>query len=514
MSTMPTRPTAGTPLENRARGDELPENVLLDIFDAYRQDIELRPAYEDVWNSRDGWFKLAHVCRCWRQVVLSSPSRLHLHLLFTPHRSSMAIMLNSLPPLPILIDYCVASWTEKEDIFALAAIKHHSRVRGIALRRPYKDMAKFLRALSCPFPGLESLEICPPNKTYSRCHDHELILPATFLSGSAPCLRQLTLREVVPECLSPLLSSATSLSELTLTLRVAYTALPEASLIANLQGLSHLRRLELSLDYWPNTRYPEPPEPPASAGDAVPLSKLTHLIFTGHILYLQPLVVGLAAPSLQHLDATLCGQSHCFPIPHLCKFICDTECQFTVVRLTLRYSKLTFCAGTGSQSVDDQPFKITIPKRVPLEQLGQELSRPLSTVEELVITWETEPWITEGLNQADQWSGFCCHVPQVKTVRISAKVALDVAHSFLSDGREPALDFLPVLERVEVFSVVGMDHLHKPICDAFEPLIVARRQEIVGSGHGALATGIQPPPCVLETEEEYAMVFGPGVDEL
>ncbi|KAH8995382.1 hypothetical protein EDB92DRAFT_199655 [Lactarius akahatsu] len=476
MSTMPTRSTAGTPLENRARGDELPENVLLDIFDAYRQDIELRPAYEDVWNSRDGWFKLAHVCRSWRQVVLSSPSRLHLHLLFTPHRSSMAIMLNSLPPLPILIDYCVASWTEKDDIFALAAIRHHSRVRGIALRRPYKDMAKFLGALSCPFPGLESLEICPPNKTYSRCHDHELILPATFLSGSAPCLRQLTLREVVPECLSPLLSSATGLSELTLTLRVAYTALPGASLIANLQRLSNLRRLELSLDYWPNTRYPEPPEPPASAGDAVLLSKLTHLIFTGHILYLQPLVVGLAAPSLQHLDATLCGQSHCFPIPHLCKFICDTECQFTVVRLTLRYSKLTFCAGAGSQSIDDQPFKITIPKRVPLEQLGQELSRPLSTVEELVITWETEPWITEGFNQADQWSGFCCYVPQVKTVRISAKVALDVAHSFLPDDREPALDFLPALERVEVFSVAGMDHLHKPICDAFEPLIVARQR--------------------------------------
>ncbi|KAH9066305.1 hypothetical protein EDB87DRAFT_1679050 [Lactarius vividus] len=469
--------TPGAPLANRARGDELPENVLLDIFDAYRRDIELRPAYEDVWNSRDGWFKLAHVCRSWRQVVLSSPSRLHLHLLFTPHRSS-TIMLSSLPPLPILIDYCVASWTEKEERFALAAIKHCGRVRGIALRRPYKDMAKLLRALSRPFPRLESLEICPPNKSYSRSHDHdhELILPTTFLSGSAPCLRQLTLREVVPRCLSPLLSSATGLAELTLTLRVAYTALPDASLIANLQRMSHLRRLELSLDYWPNARYPDPPEPPASTGDAVPLLELTHVIFTGHILYLQPLVVGLAAPSLQHLDATLCGQSHGFPILHLCKFICDTECQFTAVRLTLRHSKLMFCAGTGSQSVDDQPFKITIPKRVPLEQLGQELSRPLSTVKELVITWETEPWITEGCNQADQWSGFCYHVPQVKTVRIPAKVALDVAHSFLPDDREPVLDFLPALERVEVFSMAGMDHLYKPIRDAFEPLIIARQR--------------------------------------
>ncbi|KAI9446104.1 hypothetical protein H4582DRAFT_1903493 [Lactarius indigo] len=476
MSMMLTRSTAGALLANRTTGDKLPENVLLDIFDAYRQDIELRPGYEDVWNSRDGWFKLAHVCRSWRQLILLSPSRLHLHLLFTPHRSSRAIMLSRLPPLPILIDYCVASWTEKEEGFALAAIKHRSRVRRIALRRSYKDMAKLLKALSHPFPRLESLEICPPNKTYSCCHDHELVLPDTFLSGSAPCLRQLTLREVVPRCLSPLLSSTTGLAELTLTLRVAYPALPEASLIANLQRMSHLRRLELNLDYWPNTRYPEPPEPPASAGDAVPLSQLTHLIFTGHILYLQPLVLGLAAPSLQHLDATLCGRSHGFPIPHLCKFIRDTECQFTAVRLTLRYSKLMFCAGTVSQSVDDQPFRIIIPKRVPLEELGRELSRPLSTVEELIITWDNEPWITEGCLQADQWRGFCYHVPQVKTVRIPARVALDVAHSFMQDNREPVLDLLPALERVEVFSVVGMDHLFKPICDAFEPLIVARRR--------------------------------------
>ena len=384
-------------------------------------------------------------------------------------------MLSRLPPFPILVDYSAASasWTEKEECLVLTAIRHPSRVHGIALRRRYTEMAKLLKALSHPFPELESLEICSNDDTYPACYrDHRLILPATFLSGSAPCLRQLTLREVVPGCLSPLLSSATGLVELALTLRVAYAAFPEASLIANLQRMSCLRRLELNLQYRYATRYSDPPPPPTSAGDVVPLSKLTHLIFTGHIFYLQTLVVGLAAPSLQHLDAKLCGHSRrFFPIPHLCKFIRDTECQFTAVHLSFWYDKLRFCAGTGSQSADDQPFKIIIrgPGLRLLELLGQALSGPLSTVEELIIT------LTIGSIQTDQWRGFCYHVPQVKMLRIPVNVALNVARSFRQGGH-PVLDVLPALERVEVLSVVGLHDSYESICDAFKPIIAARQR--------------------------------------
>src|SRR6266702_1528757 len=141
--------------------DKLPEDVLLEIFGAYRQLYELQPDYENVWNSRDGWFKLAHVCLHWRRVVLSSSSHLHVHLLFTPHRSPREPMLRCLPRFPILVDHRAGPWTEKEENLALAAIRHRNRVRGIALRRPYTEQhrAKLLRALSHHFPELESLEI-------------------------------------------------------------------------------------------------------------------------------------------------------------------------------------------------------------------------------------------------------------------------------------------------------------------------------------------------------------------
>lgn len=110
---MLTRSTAKVLLTNRVttHNDRLPEAVLLEIFDAYRKDIELQPRYESIWNSRDGWFKLAHVCLYWRCVVLLSPSRLHVRLLFTPHRSSMEPMLRCLPCFPILVDYGKAFWT-------------------------------------------------------------------------------------------------------------------------------------------------------------------------------------------------------------------------------------------------------------------------------------------------------------------------------------------------------------------------------------------------------------------
>jgi hypothetical protein len=206
--------------------DSLSEDILLEIFDAHRKLYELQPHYENFWNSRDGWFKLTHVCQSWRRVVHSSPSRLDMHLLFTPNRSSRVLMLKSIPPFPILVDYSLADWTEREQGLALAAIagKNRSRVHGISLRRRRNThMEKLLRALSHPFPELESLIIG------SSCdRDYELILPAAFLSGSAPCLRRLTLRDVVPICLPPLLSFATDLVELFLTLRVSRNALPRS----------------------------------------------------------------------------------------------------------------------------------------------------------------------------------------------------------------------------------------------------------------------------------------------
>ncbi|KAH8984179.1 hypothetical protein EDB86DRAFT_161094 [Lactarius hatsudake] len=401
--TMFTRSSARALLRNRVttNNDKLPGDVLLEIFDAYRQLHEYQPDYEKLWNSRDGWFKLAHVCRNWRHIVLLSSSRLQVHLLFTPRRSPTDPVLRRLPPFPILVDYRTGPWTDKEERLALAAIKLRSRVCGIVVQRPC--FARLLKALRHPFPKLERLEICFP---YSH---PKPILPTTFLSGSAPSLRLLTLRRVVPICLSPILSSATGLVELALTLRIMYGALPEASLIANLQRMSCLRRLELKTipGAIPNLNtFPDPPPPPACAGV---LSKLTDLILVGHGPYLQVLVGSLAAPSLQHLDVDITASpGHNSFVPHLCKFIRDAECQFIAVRLDFSGWTFGFFAETCPKSGHARPFRIIIPQPVSVEEIGIMLSGPLSTVEELVVDWNA----SRSTQQVDhvQWRGFFNHI--------------------------------------------------------------------------------------------------------
>ena len=453
--------------------DNLSEDVLLEVFDAYRRDIELLPRYENIWNSRDGWFKLAHVCPRWRRLVLLSPTRLRVHLLFTPRRSSRVIMLKQLPPFPILVDYHTAPWTEQVEDLALAALRHRNRVRGIVLRRPSRDRVKLFRSLSRPFPELESVDISPPNHG-------QLILPTNFLSGSLPRLRRLTLWGVVPGCLSRLLPFTTGLVELTLAFNTVSSLNPlhEYSLLPDLQRMSCLRRLDL--DYESNTFFNTPAEPlaPAIAEVVVPLPKLTHFIFSGHRLYLQALVVGLVAPSLQHLDVELSGRDDTSPILHLCKFICNSECQFTTVHLGFSDSKLNFYAGTSSESIGDQPFRIIILEPVSLEQMGQELSASFANVEELIITLDDPCHGGLRPNKADQLRGFFYHIPRVKMMQVPAKEAQIIARCFQQGGQEPAVDLLPALEQINVDMrpCLPQDPWRGRSRDAFCPFITARNQ--------------------------------------
>ncbi|KAI0253892.1 hypothetical protein BJV78DRAFT_137426 [Lactifluus subvellereus] len=114
--------------------DILPEDVLLEIFDSCRQTFEQEPRYEWFWNSKNGWFKLAHVCRKWRCIVLSSSARLHVWLLFTLWRPPRAIMLTHLPPLPIVVDYSEATALELENRAGAALTRYPNRACEITIR--------------------------------------------------------------------------------------------------------------------------------------------------------------------------------------------------------------------------------------------------------------------------------------------------------------------------------------------------------------------------------------------
>jgi hypothetical protein len=166
----------------------IPNEVLLEIFDSFRQSFQRDGDYERAWYSNKGWFKLAHVCREWRQVVLTSPSQLHVRLLFTEHRSGRAIAIRRLPPLPIIVDYRFGPSLAQTQHRMISALSYPDRVCQVAFSMYYiksNHSSKLLAAMSQPFPSLKSLEL---NRSSV---DLEIPSPPPFLTVQTPHLRSL-----------------------------------------------------------------------------------------------------------------------------------------------------------------------------------------------------------------------------------------------------------------------------------------------------------------------------------
>ncbi|KAH9956824.1 hypothetical protein BGW80DRAFT_234690 [Lactifluus volemus] len=188
--------------------DILNDDVLLHIFHLYQ--LSDPDECEDkngmlnfTWDHQRWWYKLAHVCRLWRNLILESPSRLNLHLYCT-HGVPVADMLAHSPPLPLTIYY--PGWkseaTDRSGI--LLALSHRDRVRHIYLSMA-RHMWTFVAAMDHQFPILERMYI------HSLT---EVDLPSTF---QAPNLRHLQLSTAsVPTQSSLLTTTAAGLVSLSL----------------------------------------------------------------------------------------------------------------------------------------------------------------------------------------------------------------------------------------------------------------------------------------------------------
>jgi hypothetical protein len=110
--------------------------VLLNIFHLYR--LADPDEYDDetgvtttYWHRQRWWYKLAHVCRQWRNVILESPARLNLHLYCT-NGVPVADMLAHSPPLPLTIGYHThREITAEDESGILLALSHRDRVHHI-----------------------------------------------------------------------------------------------------------------------------------------------------------------------------------------------------------------------------------------------------------------------------------------------------------------------------------------------------------------------------------------------
>jgi hypothetical protein len=325
----------------------------------------------------------------------------------------------------------------------VASLRYPDRVRRIVFHGPHSTLDGVHKAMSRPFPALESLELLSSD-------NHIFDLPTTIFGGSAPSLRHLVLQHVSLASLSPLLSFTTGLVYLDLGVDGVYCPSRATSLLTHLQALPCLRRLHLRL---PTSRgLGTPPMRPA---DIVHLLKLTHFQYYGNREYLEPLVAGLAAPSLQDLNIEFDGYCNTFHVPHLTRFISDVEGLIFAVQVSILSTDPRISMFTHPHSPDEPPRRITVRDKYHRLVRGDPsaLNAKLATAEQFFFQCSRpfgERWLC---GNPFFWRELFEQLWNVKILRVQTYFLLDVAQFLVQNGGEPPSHLLPALEEIELRSV-------------------------------------------------------------
>jgi hypothetical protein len=401
----------------------------------------------------------------WRAIMFASSSRLDVCLLLKPKNAThMKTLMSTNPLIPIVIKYnMTTSVTAKDMGRLLSALKRPYRIRGIDLTTHTTELYKFFKATKCPFPALESLAL-------RNISDRVLEIPATFLKGTNLHLRlqSLKLHPISLTSISRLLSSATSLTDLSLKIK-RHSKVPNLlHLLSQLQGLPYLRRLLLDMDFRDLGQLTEPKE-------SFPLAKLTSFDYYGHSSFLDILTMGLEAPSLQ--DVNICIYSGTLtlpPIPHLPQFINDAGEHYHVVQVVFDRNYFDFSLLARAEYVGHHSPRFRLHSRRFsdtniqnwITAITSMFSAKLSTMEELLVIFK------DAKEEDFPWRTFLEQFPSVKEFWIQGRNNHRIA-SVLQHG-EPNFSVLPALERITLCSTSYIADSSQLV--VFQPFISAREQ--------------------------------------
>jgi hypothetical protein len=186
----------------------LPENVLLDIFDFYRNHPrDHANSYSTSWR----WHILVHVCQRWRQIIFDSPHRLDLQIHCT-YGTPVKKCLGIWPNFPVAIDYCLpwVNFRPGDEENLVSALEQSDRAGHLGLVVTDVRLGKLATVIQKPFPVLRRLMIL----CTERIAPH---LPTEFMGGSAPHLQIIRLTNIAFPTLPTLLLSSSDLVELKLS---------------------------------------------------------------------------------------------------------------------------------------------------------------------------------------------------------------------------------------------------------------------------------------------------------
>ncbi|KAH9025530.1 hypothetical protein EDB85DRAFT_2292202 [Lactarius pseudohatsudake] len=298
-------------------------DVLLKIFDWYRlYNTTDENQIDQGWNLERWWYRPIHVCRKWRHLILSSPTRLDLHLVCT-YGIPVETMLSHSPPLPIIIYYPeIAGRTPAADDeeSALFALQHRERVRRIHVAAPTAILCNLFKVMDNEFPVLENLTL--HSSTESR-------------TGS-----------MLPE------KQAEGLITLRLWNVPASPEFHPAHLVAQLSGMSHLEVLMIHFFVAIPNHEVERRLRSIAQLTQIALPSLKILAFRGGSAYLEGILARLSAPLLSTLNVEFFNQLT-FDLSRLRGFVP------TIGEFRFRSAEMHFDKDFLSVIVDPHPERAT-----------------------------------------------------------------------------------------------------------------------------------------------------------
>src|SRR5712672_2555521 len=432
--------------------DTLPDEVVVEIFDFYII-VNDRGSYTPL----NTWHALVHVCRRWRYLVFASPRRLNLRLAYHGHRP-ISEVLDAWPVLPItLISRLESSELPKSDqrwdnLVAALESEHYNRISEIHISEATSShLERFAAAMQKPFPNLTYLDVSLYMSRFSV-----LVLPDSFLGGSAPRLRTLKLRSVRFPSMQKLLLSANGLVKLTL-LNIPYSGYISPDAIAT--ALTAMPRLEsLHLQFRSPLSFPEPTNQHLPPPTRFVLPALTELIFRGVYPYLEDLLARVDAPLLYYLRITFFKNPN-FDVPELRRLVGHTENFKTFDCAVVSVFNYSIMLDLKTEAVDHlRLLAIEIACKElelhvsSLAQLCSSSFSLISTLEELMIVesdylssshWKCDTDDTRWVELLDSFTA-------VKNLYLTDEVARRVCGALRDPSRERVTEVLPSLRNVFV----------------------------------------------------------------
>ena len=468
--------------------NNLPDEVILEIFDYYRRSIN---SYDHQWRENYAWFNLAHVCRKWRAVTFASATRLDLGITVGPTKPAHIKTILS-GPFPIHLDYELVpedgNITHSSIWRMRTVLRLRDRVRGIAFaggasKASLNNLNKFFKATNCSFPVLESLVL-----RFSAGYERNI--PETFLRGpdlSDLRLRRLELIGVSFPSISKFLLSATSpsLTDLLIDFKSSGT-----SLLACLKGMSRLRSLSLFIPSSPYFSSQDPsPQPATRVKGVALLSKLTRFCYVGSSVFLNALAAGLSAPSLR--DVNIEFRDHTIPsrslVVHLPRFFNEIEEHYHAVhvaileevgtlKLICRLSLLTQPEYIGHCKPRFELGPYSGHSSESITRLIDTLSTRLTTVEALRISFDST--VVQSTTRIP-WRRLYQQFPGVKTLQPEGtnsthSIVRTVLHQV--PGEPNDLPLLPSLEEIDLGTAPVYESQRKSQLAVLQPFVHARQK--------------------------------------